>query len=36
MGRGFQKPFLADLSDSDKLIVNSEKENLTNTAFDLK
>lgn len=36
MGRGFQKPFLADLSDPDKLIVNSEKENSTNTAFDLK
>lgn len=36
MGRGFQKPFLANLSDSEKLLVNSEKENPTNTAFDLK
>lgn len=36
MGRGFQKPFLADLSDSEKLVVNSEKQNSTNTALYLK
>lgn len=36
MGRGFQKSFLADQSDTEKLVVNSEKENSTNTAFDFK
>lgn len=35
MGWGFQKPFLAYLSDSEKLVVNSEKENSANTAVDL-
>lgn len=30
------KSFLADQSDTEKLVVNSEKENSTNTAFDFK